>query len=141
MKVASVLPLATLCVAGFMIVESIGAITDEEKLLVQQVENIANTASELLLHSNDFHYSHSNIRHIRSLSEDIQKQFKDFSERVAKVPDQIGSQLKKFFEERGLSVERIQSILKTIAEAVERLVDEVRKAMTSDGKAPAAGGE
>lgn len=63
------------------------------------------------------------------MKENIEKGFKDFSEKVAKLPDQLNTSLKKFFEERGISMENIQKILNTIYEAVEKLIEEVKKAL------------
>lgn len=63
------------------------------------------------------------------MKEDIEKGFKEFSEKVSKLPDQMNASMKKYFEEKGISMESIQKILNEIWAAVQKLIDEVKKAM------------
>ncbi len=88
-----------------------------------------NTLSKLYKASYSNDVWAGNLRAKRSMKEDVEKGFKDFSEKVAKLPDQLNGSLKKFFEERGISMEAIQKILNEIYQAVEKLINEVKKAM------------
>lgn len=92
--------------------------------LVNQAEGRNQLAAESSQWDNNGH-----TRVDRSVKDDMEKGLKEFSDRMAKLPDQMGGAVKKFFEERGISWDGIQKILGEIWKNVEQLIEMVKKAM------------